>query len=245
MFHIVLLFAAGFWGGAQSALAGGGSFVTLPALMLASLDARMANITSTVALFPAQGAAGFANRHMVTGFNHDPFPLLFVVSLFGGIAGAVLLLFTPKDMFETLVPWLVLFSTALFAFESFGPSQRLGKLRTGRFTGAAIQFAIAVYGGFFGGGNGIIMMALLTAAGVGTRAADATKNVLAAAMNGAAVLIFVFSSMVSWSMAAALACGAIGGGLVGAWLIQHLDTKRLRVGVLVIGLILTIGLFLR
>src|SRR3954469_22655036 len=107
-----LLFVAGLWAGAQNALAGGGSFVTLPALILAGLDPRAANITSTVALFPGQVTTGFAGRKFVTGTQTVSARLLTVVSLIGGVLGAVLLLATPSSVFARLVPWLVLFATA-------------------------------------------------------------------------------------------------------------------------------------
>jgi len=105
------LFVAGLWAGAQNALAGGGSFVTLPALILSGLDPRAANITSTIALFPGQVTTGLVGRRMVSGADHLSFRALFVISLAGGAVGATLLLETPADFFAKLVPWLVLFAT--------------------------------------------------------------------------------------------------------------------------------------
>src|SRR5579863_8520579 len=105
---MALLFAAALWAGVQNALAGGGSFVTLPALILSGLDARAANVTSTIALFPGQVTTGLANRSLVSGAERLSFRALFVISLAGGAAGAGLLLATPPSFFARLLPWLVL-----------------------------------------------------------------------------------------------------------------------------------------
>src|SRR5215470_10881998 len=117
----VLLFVAALWAGAQNALAGGGSFITLPSLMLTGMDARAANITSTVALFPAQVATGWTGRKFVSGAAGVSFGALVGISLLGGALGAGLLLLTPPAFFARLVPWLVLFATVIFAWGSFAP----------------------------------------------------------------------------------------------------------------------------
>src|SRR5579862_7364927 len=153
-----ILFFAALWAGAQNALAGGGSFITLPALIFTGMDARAANITSTVALFPGQLATAWTGRRLVSGTAALSLQALIIISLVGGAIGAVLLLVTPATVFARLVPWLVLFATAVFAWGSFGPkSQSAEKL--GRRVTAAAQFAIAIYGGYFGGGIGILMLA--------------------------------------------------------------------------------------
>ncbi|HEY1750025.1 MAG TPA: sulfite exporter TauE/SafE family protein [Caulobacteraceae bacterium] len=240
-----LLIAAGVWAGVQNALAGGGSFVTLPALILCGLDARAANITSTIALFPGQVATGLAGRRLVSGANRLSLRALFVISLAGGVVGALLLLATPPSFFAWLLPWLVLAATALFAWGSFlrkppAHGRPLGAGATG-----AVQFGIAIYGGYFGGGIGFLMLAALTIAGLPVRTAGATKNLLAGVMNGAAVLIFAFSRDVHWLAAVLLGCGAIAGGLAGAWLLKWVNEKALKVGVVVLGLALAAGLFWR
>src|SRR5579871_1811885 len=118
---LLVLFLAALWAGVQNALAGGGSFVTLPALMFTGMDARAANITSTIALFPAQIATALTGRSLVTGAAGVSFKALLIISLIGGALGAVLLLVTPPRFFAHLVPWLVLFATAVFAWGSFAP----------------------------------------------------------------------------------------------------------------------------
>ncbi len=251
---ILLLFLAALWAGAQNALAGGGSFVTFAVLVLTGVDARAANITSTIALFPGQLATGWAVRRDVAGAGPLTFRALVALSLAGGAIGAVLLLETPADFFARLVPWLVLFATAVFAWGSFGRPAPASALEAappaaprppGRWPAGAAQFAISVYGGYFGGGIGFLMLAALTVAGQGMRQAGATKNVLAGMMNASAMLIFVFSPSVRWGAAAVLAVGSIVGGQLGAWLLLRANERILRVGVVLIGLALTIGLFVQ
>ena len=164
---MLVLFLAAIWAGVQNALAGGGSFITLPSLMLTGMDARAANITSTVALFPAQLVTGFTGRADAGVPAGLTMRRLFVISLVGGGLGALILLATPAAVFARLVPWLVLFATVLFAWGSFFrkvPAPGEAHLSPG---GASVaQFFIALYGGYFGGGIGLLMMAALTMMGV-------------------------------------------------------------------------------
>jgi uncharacterized membrane protein YfcA len=241
---LTVLFLAALWAGVQNALAGGGSFITLPALILAGMDARAANITSTVALFPGQVVSGLANRQHVTGAGGLSLKMLILISFVGGALGAVLLLLTPSNFFARLVPWLVLFATTMFAWGSFGPKRQSGGGLGLWGTGIA-QFAISIYGGYFGGGIGFLMLAALTAAGVVLRPAQATKNLLAGVMNASAVLIFVFSPQVHWLQAAIACIGALLGGLIGARMIHRINEKAMRLLVIGIGIALTVGLFLR
>lgn len=241
---LAILFCASIWAGAQNALAGGGSFVTLPALMLTGMDARAANITSTIALFPAQVATGWTGRKFVSGAAELSFAVLAAISLAGGAVGALLLLITPASFFARLIPWLVLFATAVFAWGSFGPRKNAtGGL--GRGGVMAAQFLISIYGGYFGGGIGFLMLAALTATGLAVRTAGATKNVLAAIMNASAAAIFVFSPEVRWLQAAVCSAGAIVGGVAGALLLTRINERALRIAVIVLGIALTIGLFVR
>ncbi|HTT85517.1 MAG TPA: sulfite exporter TauE/SafE family protein [Rhizomicrobium sp.] len=239
---LAILFFASAWAGAQNALAGGGSFITLPSLMFTGMNARSANITSTIALFPAQIATGWTGRAFVAGAGGLPFRVLAAISLVGGALGAVLLLITPPSFFARLVPWLVLFATAVFAWGSFGKKTD-ATARLSRFGVAIAQFLISIYGGYFGGGIGFLMLAALTAAGLVIRTAGATKNVLAGIMNASAVVIFAFSPDVGWLQAAVCAAGAIGGGVAGGLLLQQVNDRLLRIAVIILGAALTVGLF--
>ena len=245
MVPLVILFFASMWAGAQNALAGGGSFITLPSLMFTGMDARAANITSSVALFPGQIATGWTGRTLVSGAAGLPFWILAAISLIGGALGAVLLLITPPSFFAHLVPWLVLFATAIFAWGSFGPKRADGPPPLNRWGAAGAQFLIAIYGGYFGGGIGFLMLAALTAAGLLIRNAGATKNVLAAVMNASAVAIFAFSPEVRWFQAAIACAGAIIGGVAGGLMLHRIDERILRAFVVLVGIALTIGLFLK
>jgi hypothetical protein len=242
---LILLAIAALLAGIQNALAGGGSFLTFPALLLTGMDARAANITSTIALFPGQIATGLAGRRHVSGAEGLPFRALVVISLVGGALGALLLLATPENFFDRLVPFLVLFATIVFAWGSFFRNTREGDNHLSPFWAAAAQFGIAIYGGYFGGGIGMLMLAALTLVGMPVRRAGATKNVLAGVMNASAVAIFAFSHDVHWPAALAVGAGAIVGGQIGAWLMLRVDERKLRIVVVIIGAALTIGMFAR
>ena len=246
MLMLLLIFAAGLWAGLQNALAGGGSFVTLPALIMSGMSPLAANITSTVALFPGQVTSGLAGRSLVTGAGRLPFKALFGISVVGGALGGLLLLNTPSSIFSRLVPWLVLFATAMFAWGSFRRKPaNLAAAQIGPAPTGIAQFFIAIYGGYFGGGIGFLMMAALSMAGVTARHAAATKNVLASVMNAAAVALFVTSPLVHWPQAIALGAGAILGGLAGVWALRRVNERWLRIAIVCIGLALTVGLFVK
>jgi uncharacterized protein len=238
---LAVLFIAAAWAGVQNALAGGGTFLTLPCLMLTGMDARAANITSTVGLFPAQVITGMTVSRNASGAASLSLRALVVISLVGGAAGAVLLLVTPSGFFAAMVPWLVLFATAIFAFGSYMPKQMP---RLGSFGAGVAQFLIAIYGGYFGGGIGFLMLAALTAAGLSMRHAGSTKNVLAGVMNAAAVAVFMFTPGIPWMRVLVLCVGAVVGGYFGAMLLKRVDEKLMRGFVVALGLCLTVGLFL-
>lgn len=239
--------AVGVWAGIQNALAGGGSFITFPTLLLAGLNPLAANMTSTIALFPSQLTASLGTRKGLSYLKKSALYALIGISFLGGILGGLFLLLTPVHIFAHLVPWLILMATSIFAWGSFiyrplKQTQVSHHLTPLTFI---IQGIIAIYGGYFGGGIGFLMLALLTISGQTVREANALKNILATVMNGAAVLLFAFSPMVDWLLAATLAAGGILGGLFGAWLHHYLPEKWLRVGVVIIGLVLTTWLFVR
>jgi uncharacterized membrane protein YfcA len=241
----IVLVGAAFIAGAQNALAGGGSFVVFPALLYAGLDPRAANIASTIGLFPGQLTTSLAGRSMIRGAEGLSVTSLMAISIVGGAIGAVLLLATPVSVFSHLVPYLVLFATVVFAWGSFFGKQRAvdAPPRIGPLRAVAAQLLIAIYGGYFGGGIGILMLAALTAAGLAVRHAGATKNLLAGVINIAAVIIFVVRTHVEWHLVAAIAIGAMIGGQLGVFMLRRINETALRIGIIAIGLALTIGLF--
>ena len=228
----------------QNALAGGGSFIAPPSLMLTGMDARAANITSTVALFPAQLVTGFTGRADAGSPTGLTMRRLFVISLIGGALGALILLATPPAIFARLVPWVVLFATALFAWGGFfRQAPPPGETHLPPWGAGTLQFFIAVYGGYFGGGIRLLMMAALTMMGLAVRNAGAAKNVLAGIINASAVAIFVFARDVHWPQALVTAIGASFGGWAGALMLGRVNEKLLKLAVVAIGVALTIGLF--
>ena len=239
----LLLFLVAAWAGAQNALAGGGSFLILPTLMFAGMDARAANITSCVALFPAQLATGWTGRALASGANGLSLGILFAISIVGGAIGAVILLVTPPAFFAPARAMAGAVRHVDFRLGQFFPQTGRSR-KASRAKGAALmQFLISIYGGYFGGGIGFLMVAALTLAGQNVRVASATKNVLAGIMNAAAVAIFVFSPDLHWRQALMTSAGAIIGGVLGAKLLHHVEEKYLRIFVVTIGVLLTAGLF--
>ena len=171
---------------------------------------------------------------------------LFVICLVGGALGALILLWTPPAVFAKLVPWLVLFATALFAWGSFfRKAPKPGEAHLPPWGAAVVQFFIAIYGGYFGGGIGLLMMASLTMAGLAVRNAGAAKNILAGVINASAVAIFVFSNDVHWREATVTAIGASFGGWTGALMLKSVNEKLLKLVVVAIGVALTIALFIK
>jgi uncharacterized protein len=242
---IGLLLLAGLWAGAQNALAGGGSFITLPALIAAGLDPKLANITSTMALFPGQITTGIAGRKLVAGADRLSFKALAAIALIGGVAGAALLNATPTRIFAAMVPWLVLLATIVFAWGAFGPKKALDKPPPPAWVTVLTQSLIALYSGFFGGGAGILTLASLTIAGLPVRYAGGTKNVLVSLSNTTAAILFALTGNVAWLHALVVGVGAMAGGYAGAKALAVVPERALKIAVIVIGTALTVGLFVR
>jgi len=226
----------------MNSVAGGGSFVTFPTLIFTGVPPIPANATSTIAVWPGSLASVGAYWKKLPRTAAILWPLT-LVSVVGGLLGALVLLRTPQATFMHLVPYLFLVATLLFAFGK-KLSAGLGvMLKTGhppsRFAliGAMlVQFAIAVYGGFFGGGMGIMMLALLTIIQMeDIHSMNAVKNLLAVAINGAAVVTFIVAGAVRWPQAIVMIVGAVIGGYGGARVAQKLDSRLVRGFVIVVG----------
>jgi uncharacterized protein len=226
---IVLIGAAGLIGGTMNAIAGGGSFVTLPALITAGVPALNANASSTVALVPSALASAYAYRHDFEDFEGVRFRDMALLSVAGGASGALLLEYTPQSLFNVLVPFLLLFGTLAFAFgRQAGTFLRARVQITPRMM-LFSQFILGVYGGYFGGAVGVMMLAawsLMTSATVA--AMQPARNLLNAAMNATATLLFVVGGLVYWRQTFILFVGAILGGYFAAFYARRIDPARAR-----------------
>ena len=250
MLVTLLLLAAGLAAGFINVLAGGGSFITLPAMIAAGLTALGANASSTVALFPAQVlTAAMARKDLAMPQDADGVSVrtLASISTIGGLFGAALLLVTPASLFDRIVPWLILLATAVFAQGSLGAgalSRR--RFRLGRTGVYAVQGLVSVYGGYFGGGIGIMMLAALILFGLtDLRAMNSIKIFLAMLMNVAAVATFMVAGLVHWPQTLVLMAGALAGGLVGIATARRVPAVSVRATVIVVGAILTVAFFAR
>ena len=247
---LILVALAGFCAGFMNVLAGGGSFVTLPVLIVAGLSALGANASSTVALFPAQVVTSFMARSDLKALDSGDTAAVDVriltgIALVGGFAGALLLLVTPPSVFTHIVPWLILFATGVFARGSKMAEGAMG-LRLGRGGIYAVQTVVSIYGGYFGGGIGILMLAALTLFGLrDLKAMNGLKIVLAMLMNVAAVLTFTVAGLVQWLPTIVLSVGAMVGGLVGMATARRVSARFIRTFVIVIGVVLTLFFFWR
>ena len=236
--QLVLILLAGFGAGFINALAGGGSFLTFPALIAAGLPAIDANASSTIALFPAQVATTYAYRDGLKESLADPRingRLLAIISLVGGLAGALLLLATPESLFERSIPFLLGGATLVFAFGMVMPKD-MEKQLLGPIGILVVQVFVSIYGGYFGGGIGILMLAMLEMIHFeDIHAMNGLKTVLATAINGAAVVTFILARQVEWPQAILMIVGAVAGGYYGAHYAQKLDPRWVRATVIGVG----------
>ncbi|MFI5273290.1 MAG: sulfite exporter TauE/SafE family protein [Ktedonobacterales bacterium] len=248
----LLLFAVALLAGALNSVAGGGSFITFPTLIFTGVPVIQANATNTVALWPGIVASIGAYRKELAG-QRATVLLLAPVSLAGGILGALLLLHTPQSTFTLLIPFLLLLAVLLFAYGNriaAALRRRMGAERASSrvvtVAVALLQFVIAIYGGFFGGGIGILMLASLALMGKeNLHQMNATKTVLAACINGVAVITFIIAGAVFWSQALVMALGAVAGGYGGASLARTLPPAAVRRFVLGVGVVMTAYFFVR
>jgi uncharacterized membrane protein YfcA len=240
-----LLFAAAAVGGAINAVAGGGSFVAFPALLAAGVPAIPANATNTVALWPGSVASAVAYRREIAAMRREIVPLG-IASFAGGLAGSILLLRTSNDTFVLLIPWLLLFAAALFSFgkriSAFLTRGAEASLRAA----VIAQLAISVYGGYFGGGMGIMMLAVLSLMGMtDIHKMNGLKTVLAALINGVAVVAFIMAGAVTWGPGLVMVAGGIAGGYAGAAIARRVSPSAVRLIVLIVAWSMTAYFFVK
>jgi uncharacterized membrane protein YfcA len=244
------LFGVAVVGGVANSIAGGGTFITFPTLLLAGVPSIPANATNTTALWPGVLFSLIALRREAAKARFKS--LMAGASFAGGTAGALLLLKTPQAMFDTAVPFLLLAATTMFAFnpivarrlaKSHAPGQ-VGPARVAATT--ALVFLIAVYGGYFGGGIGLLILGALGILGLTDyHDMNAFRLIMSCSANFVAVIVFAFAGAVAWPEASVMLVGAILGGYGGARVIRHLPASVLRRIVVALGLAMSAYFFYR
>jgi uncharacterized membrane protein YfcA len=244
---LLFLFAAGLLAGTMNALAGGGTFAAFPALMAAGLPPTVANATSNTALLPGAAASAWTYRHDLKPFGPLSLKWMFALTVAGGGVGAVLLHLTTERTFSFIIPWLLLMASLMLTFSA--PVRRMLERthwKMGAAGAAGLQFALGVYGGYFGGAVGLISMAawvLITDAGAKDLAPARTLFLMAA--NAAACVLFVALDLISWSHVLPVAIGAVTGGYLGARVGMRLPSHAVRWAVLSITYVTTAVFFWR
>jgi uncharacterized membrane protein YfcA len=248
---VALILVAAVAGGALNAVAGGGSFLTLPALITAGIAPVTANATSALALWPASVASTLAYRDDMQRTRLAW--LLGLTSVIGGVGGALLLLGTSNAAFMYLLPWLMLIAAFTFTFGA-AIARRLGAhapagsdpSRTAIAVACILQLAISTYGGYFGGGMGIMMLAYLAAIGMtNIHAMNGLKSLLAVIINGVAIAAFLIDKAIAWTPALLMIAAAITGGWFGARFARRVPVKVVRAFVMLVGWSMTAYFFWR
>lgn len=237
------LFVAGFLAGAVNAVAGGGTFLTFGTMTLAGLPPIVANATSSIVQFPGYVTSAYAYRGELWR-DRRLVLLLGLLSTVGSLIGALILLSLSNPSFRALVPWLLIAATLVFAF---GPLLRPKAREAGAplgLIGLTLQFVTAIYGGFFGAGMGIMMLAVMTiTVGGGYHRANALKNMLAMVIAAVAIIVFASGKVVAWPQAAVMVPGCALGGYAGVWLARRVPQSLLRALVIACGLGLSVYYF--
>jgi uncharacterized membrane protein YfcA len=251
-FDIALLVAAGLFGAAANALAGGATFFTFPAMLEVGLPAVTANASNAVALWPGRFPSVVAGWRALAGIPGRRIARGCLIAALGSVAGAWLMLGTRERVFTGLIPWLLLFATLLLAFGGrfVVAMQRLpprrGSASAGRALALAFEFAVAVYGGYFAAGAAFMVMAGHAMTGLADiRQSVALKNLVLTVMTTASVATFVLAGAVAWRETLVMMAGALPGGYLGAWLAQRLDPERVRRAIIAIGAALTAYYFFK
>ena len=238
----LFLFLIASLAGALNAVAGGGSFLTLPALLYAGVTPVAANATSTFAMWPASVSSAIAYRRDITTSSRWLL-VLGAVSLVGGLTGGLLLVRTSDTSFMRLLPWLMLLAAVTF---SLGNRIKLGTHLQNAAVIGVIQLVISIYGGYFGGGMGIMMLATMSIAGMrDIHEMNGLKSALGAAINGLALLTFILSGAIVWRPGVVMVAGAVIGGYAGASIARRVPRAWIRSVVIVVAWTMTVYFFAR
>jgi len=249
--HAAAMMLAAFFAGVVNSIAGGGTLLTFPVLLWLGLDPKVANATSTVALWPGLFGGVFGYRREMDD-SATILMRLGAISVVGGGVGAWLLIVTPSPTFAKLVPFLILFATVLFMMQ--GPVNRWLHLTASAESpnkswwtfAIVVQFFSAMYGGYFGAGNGIWMLAAMGLLGIhDIHRANGIKNFLGICINSVAVLAFSISHLVDWPLSLLMAVAALLGGYFGARTARGVGRVFIRRSIVVIGFVITIVMLWR
>lgn len=244
---VALLAGAGLVGGVANAIAGGATLITFPAMLASGIPPVIANASNAVAVTPGHFIAAIADRERIPAFDRR-FLLLVVLSLVGAAIGATLLLVTTDRTFILLVPLLVGAATLIFAFSRQIQQAIQGRKRGGGkrgkprgFLGEILIVPATIYGGYFGGGLGVMLLAILGVIGVrDVRAANVLKNLLATAVSAVTIAIFIWKGIVDWPHTLVMLVGAACGGFLGGWLVRVLPPAAVRTAVIAAGTVITL-----
>jgi uncharacterized protein len=244
MHAVLIVFLAGLIAGAMNAAAGGGSFVSIPALIYVGIPSVSANMSSTIALYPGSLTSGWAYRKNFQPILNVSVKAMFLATLAGGLWGAILLLLTPNSAFDKIIPWLLLVGSLAFAFGPWIGKRLHRHWRSNTAFVLVAQFVLGVYGGYFGGAVGIMMMAVWSVLGLtDIRAMNAVKVVLVAAANTIAVLCFAFAGSVAWRETLIMLVAAALGGYAGAHATLQLSGPQIRIAISIINFLITAAFF--
>jgi uncharacterized protein len=248
----LLLFGAAMMAGMINSVAGGGTLVTFPALIWSGRPEIIANATSALALVPGTLSSAYGYRGETLKAPRK-FLYLLIPSVAGGVIGAILLKRTPPATFAALVPFLILFATVLFMLQESvqrwlrsGVSVHQEATASWMIGASFFQFLVAVYGGYFGAGIGILTLALLGIIGLSDiHQMNGLKNIFGSTVNGVAAVYFVFAGLVDWPSAALMAAGSIIGGYGGAGIARRMGQKFVRRVVILTGFAMAVSLFFK
>jgi uncharacterized membrane protein YfcA len=244
MHGLLIVFCAGFVAGSMNAIAGGGSFISVPALIYVGIPSVSANMSSTIALYPGSITSAWAYRGNFQAIMNVSVKALFAATLAGGFAGALLLLLTPSSSFDKILPWLLLLGSLAFAFGPWIGKRLQRHWRPNTAFLLSAQFLFGIYGGYFGGAVGIMMMAIWSVLGLNdSRAMNAIKVVLVAAANTIAVLCFAVAGSIAWAATLVMLLAAALGGYAGARIALRMSASHIRVGISIINFLITAAFF--
>lgn len=250
LFELLFLFAAGLFGGVLNSIAGGGSFITFPALLFVGVAPISANASNTFASCAGYLSGVYAFRKDLYAHRAE-LPRLMLISLIGGIAGAWLLLHTPESLFREAIPWLLLFATIIFIFGeklNRGLKQVASHYRHAsslkNLLRLLVLLGVCIYGGFFNAGLGIIILSYLALAGYSNiNTMNGLKLMVSSTVSLIAIALFIYHDAIAWYEASIVLLGALVGGYVAARVSRKLPQKQVRAFVILASCTITLYFF--